>query len=67
MDAEARFIGVANGVLDLQDGKFLDHCPDGHYVTKSLDAGRPVNGESQEDAGFRQAEVIMELFSEDDL
>ena len=31
-------------------------------VKKALAAGRPAEGESQEDAGFRQAECIMELF-----
>jgi cobalamin-dependent methionine synthase I len=39
--------------------------PDNRYVrvlTEALEEGRPVNGESQEDAGFRQAEKIMELF-----
>ena len=31
-------------------------------VTKALQCGRPESGESQEDAGFRQAMTIMELF-----
>ena len=32
-------------------------------VKEALAKGRPVNGETQEDAGFRQAETIMELFA----
>lgn len=31
-------------------------------VAKALACGRPTDGESQEDAGFRQAATIMELF-----
>ncbi len=31
-------------------------------VRVALDAGRPTDGETQEDAGFRQAEKILELF-----
>lgn len=31
-------------------------------VAKALECGRPENSESQEEAGFRQAMVIMELF-----
>lgn len=36
-------------------------------VTAALEEGRPQNGESQEDAGFRQAAKIMDLFSADRL
>jgi len=32
-------------------------------VSEALAEGRPQNGETQEDAGFRQAEKIMELFA----
>lgn len=35
-------------------------------VTAALEAGRPQPGETQEDAGFRQSDKIMELFSEED-
>ena len=42
-------------LLDLQD---LHLC----VVSEALQCGRPAQGESQEDAGFRQAEKIMELF-----
>ena len=46
-----------------KDLKVLDAAdPALATVKKALAAGRPVNGESQEDAGFRQAECIMELF-----
>ena len=46
-----------------KDLKILDAAdPALATVKKALAAGRPVNGESQEDAGFRQAECIMELF-----
>jgi 5-methyltetrahydrofolate--homocysteine methyltransferase len=31
-------------------------------VKTALEAGRPVNGESQEEAGYRQSETLMELF-----
>ena len=31
-------------------------------ISEALESGRPQNGETQEDAGFRQAEKIMELF-----
>jgi 5-methyltetrahydrofolate corrinoid/iron sulfur protein methyltransferase len=33
-------------------------------VEAALDAGRPLEGESQEDAGFRQAATIIELINE---
>ncbi len=33
-------------------------------VKRALEAGRPGDGESQEDAGFNQAETIMELYME---
>jgi 5-methyltetrahydrofolate--homocysteine methyltransferase len=36
-----------------------------HYyqaVVQALESGRPLEGETQEDAGFRQAERILELF-----
>lgn len=39
--------------------------PDDRYVrilVDALECGRPSDGETQEDAGFRQAEKIMELF-----
>lgn len=41
----------------------LDH-DDQYYrlVAAALECGRPGDGESQEDAGFRQAEKILELF-----
>jgi 5-methyltetrahydrofolate--homocysteine methyltransferase len=38
---------------------------DDRYVqvlSEALETGRPTEGETQEDAGFRQAEKIMELF-----
>jgi 5-methyltetrahydrofolate corrinoid/iron sulfur protein methyltransferase len=74
--------GVENAYITLAHAKGLDYIlgnpekelslldEDSRYmkiVQKSLAAGRPADGESQEDAGFQQAEVIMELFSEDDL
>ena len=33
-------------------------------VAAALDAGRPTEGETQEEAGFRQAHKIIELFDE---
>ena len=36
-------------------------------VKEALELGRPQEGETQEDAGFRQSDKMMELFSEDDL
>lgn len=41
--------------LDAQDNVL-------QVITSALETGRPINGESQEDAGFRQAEKIMDLF-----
>jgi 5-methyltetrahydrofolate--homocysteine methyltransferase len=35
-------------------------------IAKALEAGRPVNGESQEESGFRQAATIIELFDHHD-
>lgn len=46
-----------------KDLKLLDR--DNRFVqvvSEALQCGRPVAGETQEDAGFRQAERIMELF-----
>lgn len=43
--------------------------PEDRYVevvAKALDSGRPVNGESQEESGFRQAATIIELFDHHD-
>jgi 5-methyltetrahydrofolate corrinoid/iron sulfur protein methyltransferase len=40
-------------------------APDNTYyqiVVQALECGRPIAGETQEDAGFRQAERILELF-----
>jgi len=51
-----------------KDLKLLDE--DSRYfqvVKQALELGRPQNGESQEDAGFRQSDKMMDLFSEDDL
>jgi 5-methyltetrahydrofolate--homocysteine methyltransferase len=42
--------------------------PDDHYVrmvAEALECGRPANGETQEEAGFRQAAKIIELFNHD--
>ena len=42
--------------------------PDDRYVrmvAEALECGRPVNGETQEEAGFRQAAKIIELFNHD--
>ena len=36
-------------------------------LREALEAGRPLEGESQEDAGFRQAERIMEICRLDDI
>ena len=33
-------------------------------VAKALQAGRPTDGETQEEAGFRQAMKVIELFDE---
>jgi len=33
-------------------------------VAKALEAGRPLDGETQEESGFRQAATIIELFDE---
>jgi hypothetical protein len=35
-------------------------------VRKALEAGRPAPGETQEEAGFRQAGMIIELFQHHD-
>ena len=35
-------------------------------LREALESGRPREGESQEDAGYRQAESIMAIFSEDE-
>lgn len=35
-------------------------------IRKALEAGRPTNGETQEEAGFRQAATIIEMFSHHD-
>jgi cobalamin-dependent methionine synthase I len=45
----------------------LDH-DDKHVqgIKKALEAGRPAKGETQEEAGFRQAETIIEMFSHHD-
>jgi len=74
--------GVENAYITLAHAKGLDYIlgnpekelklldEDSRFmkvVQQSLAAGRPLEGESQEDAGFRQAEVIMDLFNEDDL
>ena len=32
----------------------------------ALESGRPQDGESQEDAGYRQAESVMAIFSEEE-
>jgi cobalamin-dependent methionine synthase I len=74
--------GVENAYITLALAKGLDYVlgnpekdlhllkEDSRYmkvVRKSLAEGRPKDGETQEDAGFRQANVIMELFSKDNL
>ena len=44
--------------------------PDSRYlkvVREALAEGRPQEGESQEEAGFRQSDKIMDLFDQDDL
>jgi 5-methyltetrahydrofolate corrinoid/iron sulfur protein methyltransferase len=44
-------------------------APDDFYVKgieAALEAGRPSDGESQEEAGFRQAHKIIEMFNEHD-
>ena len=49
-----------------KDLRLLD--PDDRYVrlvSEALDAGRPTDGETQEEAGFRQAAKIIEIFSEE--
>jgi 5-methyltetrahydrofolate--homocysteine methyltransferase len=35
-------------------------------IEAALEAGRPMDGETQEEAGFRQAAKIIEMFSDDD-
>ncbi len=74
--------GVENAYITLAHAQGLDYIlgnpeknlhlldEDSRYlkvVKKALAAGRPAEGESQEEAGFRQADIIMELFSEEDL
>jgi 5-methyltetrahydrofolate--homocysteine methyltransferase len=52
-------------VLGNPEKRLQTLAPDDRYVrvlSEALEAGRPGEGESQEDAGFRQAEKIMELF-----
>jgi 5-methyltetrahydrofolate--homocysteine methyltransferase len=46
--------------------RLLDHN-DRHVqvVAKALEAGRPADGETQEESGFRQAATIIELFDGD--
>lgn len=44
-------------LLDPND-KFVTH------IAAALECGRPINGESQEEAGFRQAARIIEMFDE---
>ena len=44
--------------LNLLDAQDQHLC----LVAEALQCGRPAQGETQEDAGFRQAEKIMELF-----
>lgn len=44
-------------LLDAHD-KFVTH------IEAALEAGRPMNGETQEEAGFRQAARIIEIFDE---
>ena len=44
-----------------------DDSPYLRVVREALETGRPQAGETQEDAGFRQSEKMMELFSEGDL
>jgi 5-methyltetrahydrofolate--homocysteine methyltransferase len=44
--------------LNLLDAQDHHLC----VVSEALQRGRPDEGESQEEAGFRQAEKIMELF-----
>lgn len=73
--------GVENAYVTLAHRKGLDYIlgnPEKHLhllddnsrylkvVEAALALGRPQNGESQEDAGFRQSDKMMDLFSADD-
>ena len=50
-----------------KDLKILDSdCEVVRIVSEALELGRPQEGESQEDAGFRQSDKIMDLFQEED-
>jgi 5-methyltetrahydrofolate--homocysteine methyltransferase len=56
-------------VLGNPEKKLHTLDPDDKHVLgirKALEAGRPLDGETQEEAGFRQAATIIEMFSHHD-